>query len=204
MAGNIAHESCGTKSKTSPTRHRHDIPGWLWLLCWSYCWTQLETTRPGSSTFPRLLCRSDELGLQDSTDLHYWQLRRSLGWSGSAVQVESCILQNIMQQQRKVLTNWCWLRLLCCLTNESKFLSNQRYPLLTHNRDHYDGSPSPPPSPPPHTVVRHEEHQSLTNETNSYKIKETLYLHTIVITMMVHHPLSLPIPSPSGQTVFQR
>ena len=35
---------------------------------------------------------------------------------------------------------------------------------------------------------------------SSYKIKGILYLHTIVIIMMVHHPT----PSPSGDTVVQR
>ena len=116
-AGKFVHQCCGTNSNTSPRCRSQGVPGLLWLLRWSYSWTQLEAMRPIRCLVARLLCCSDELGLQDSTAWRYWQLRRSLGWSGSLVQVESCILQNI--NNRKVLINWCRLHLLHLLTNKT-------------------------------------------------------------------------------------
>ena len=94
-AGNVSHQCCGTLNRTSPSGHSQDVPGWLWLLCWSYCWTQLGTMRRDCPLVPRLHS-ADELGVQDSTAWHYWQL----WWSGSVVPGGSCILQNISNREK--------------------------------------------------------------------------------------------------------
>ena len=94
-AGKFDHQCCGTLSKMSPTCHRQDVPGWLWLLCWSYCWTELETRRRDCTLVPRIHWWSDELCVQDSLAGHCWQLR-----SGPVVQVRSCILQKISNREK--------------------------------------------------------------------------------------------------------
>ena len=92
-AGNAAHQSCGTRSKSTPGCYRRNVPGLLWLLCWSHSLTQLVTMHRDVCLVPNLHSCSDELGLQKTGC--YWLLRQSLGWwSGSEVQEGSCILKN--------------------------------------------------------------------------------------------------------------